>query len=58
MYHYGIDFNNVIHCITVDLGVEMGMLIIITCTVIMKVVFDDVDEGVRIRVQEVSVSSK
>ena len=50
--------NNIILYITVDLGVEMGMLTIITCTTIAKVVFDDVDEGVHVRVQEVSVSSK
>ena len=52
MYHYGIECNNVIHCITVDLGVEMGVLIITTA----KVVFD-VDEGIHVRVPEVSISS-
>ena len=40
-----------------DLGEEMGMFTIITCTIIAgtKIVFD---EGVHVRVQEVSVSSK
>ena len=36
----------------------VGVLTIITCAFIAKVVFEDVDEGVCIRVQEVSVSSK
>ena len=50
MYHYGIKCNNAIHC-KFDLGVEMGRLTIITCTVIVKVVFD---ECIHVRVQEVS----